>query len=82
MDASTTERISNFLLRHIRRDQLDVNEDLFAANYVNSLLAMQLVQFVEAEFGIQIDNDDLQLDNFRSVRAIEELVRRKTAPAS
>ena len=37
---------------------------------------MQLVLFVEKEFGIAIENEDLDIDNFRSIQAITELVER------
>jgi phosphopantetheine binding protein len=44
----------------------------------NSLLAMQLVAFVEKEFGLAVEDEDLDLDNFRSIRAIADFVARKT----
>jgi len=44
---------------------------------VNSMFAMQLVQFVESTFGIAVENDDLELDNFRSIDALAALVERK-----
>ena len=40
--------------------------------------AMQLVLFIENEFGIKIESDDLNLDNFRSIQALANLVERKT----
>ena len=44
---------------------------------MNSLMAMQLVLFVEKEFGVSVDNDDLDLANFRSVNRVAEFVQRK-----
>ncbi len=38
---------------------------------------MQLVAFVEKEFGIRVGDEDLDLDNFRSIQAISNLVARK-----
>ena len=38
---------------------------------------MQLVAFVEKEFRIDIDSEDLEMDNFRSVNALAALVERK-----
>jgi acyl carrier protein len=55
------------------------DEDLFASGLVNSLFAMQLVLFVEKEFSIKVDNEDLDLDNFRSVSAITGFIQRKLA---
>ena len=51
--------------------------DLFAGGYVNSLFAMKLLVYVETEFGIEIDPDDMELTNFRSIDSIVTLVERK-----
>ncbi len=59
------------------RQQLADDADIFASGFVNSLLAMQLVTFVERTFAVTVADDDLDLDNFRSVAAIAALVRRK-----
>ena len=40
---------------------------------------MQLVAFVEGQFRIEIETEDLEIDNFRSVAAISGLVERKMA---
>ena len=82
MDA-TQVKIKEFLSRFFKSHDLQPDEDIFALGFVNSLLAMQLVAFVEKELGIQVEDADLDLDNFRSIRAISNLVARKTgAPAS
>jgi methoxymalonate biosynthesis acyl carrier protein len=59
-------------------DVLD-DQDIFAMGFVNSLFAMQLVLFVENEFGIAVENEDLDIDNFRTINAIASLIERKTA---
>lgn len=78
----TQSKIKEFLSRFFKNHDLQPEEDIFALGFVNSLLAMQLVAFVEKEFGIRVEDDDLDLDNFRSVNAISDLVARKSAPAS
>jgi len=40
---------------------------------------MQLVAFVEREFDIEIDSEDLEMSNFRSIQAISSLVTKKLA---
>ncbi|HET7461003.1 MAG TPA: acyl carrier protein [Longimicrobium sp.] len=70
-----------FVSRFFRGHELGDDEDMFATGYVNSMFAMQLVQFVESTFGITVESEDLELDNFRSLNAIGALVRRKTAAA-
>jgi len=74
-------RTREFVSRFFRGHELGDDEDMFATGYVNSMFAMQLVQFVESTFAITVESEDLELDNFRSLNAITALVRRKTAAA-
>jgi len=71
-------KIKEFLSRFFKNHELQPEEDIFALGFVNSLLAMQLVAFVEKEFGIRVEDEDLDLDNFRSINAISSLVARKS----
>ncbi len=81
MDPTQT-KIKEFLSRFFKSHDLQPHEDIFALGFVNSLLAMQLVAFVEKEFGIAVADDDLDLDNFRSIDAIAALVARKRGSAA
>lgn len=74
-------RIKTFLSRFFRQHDLQPDEDIFALGFVNSLLAMQLVNLVEKEFAITIEDEDLDLANFRTLAAIDALVERKRAAA-
>ena len=71
-------KIRDFLLQYIHNHNLQDDEDIFAGGFVNSLFAMQLVLFVESGFGIQIEDEDLKLDNFRSVNALAGLIECKS----
>ena len=75
-------KIKEFLSRFFKNHDLQPDEDIFALGFVNSLLAMQLVAFVEKEFGVRVEDDDLDLDNFRSINAISSLVARKQGPGA
>ena len=77
----TQAKIKEFLSRFFKNHDLQPEEDIFALGFVNSLLAMQLVQFLEKEFGIAVADEDLDLDNFRTVAAMDALVERKRTPA-
>lgn len=77
--AERKEKIKLFLARFFRNHELTDDEDIFALGFVNSLLAMQLVQFVEKEFGITIEDEDLDFENFRTITNIDALVERKLA---
>lgn len=78
----TQEKIKEFLSRFFKNHDLKPEEDIFALGFVNSLLAMQLVAFVEKEFGIRVEDEDLDLDNFRSIQAISNLVARKSGASA
>ena len=67
-----------FLARFFQNVDLGDDEDIFALGFVNSLFAMQLVLFVENEFGISVENEDLDIENFRTINAIVHLIERKT----
>lgn len=54
-----------------------VDEDVFAAGYVDSLFALRLVTFVESRFGFEVTADDLDLDNFRTIGRIAGFVGAK-----
>jgi acyl carrier protein len=70
-------KVREFVGRFVRGGAVSDGEDIFASGFVNSMFAMQLVQFVETAFGIVCESDDLELDNFRSVDAITAFVLRR-----
>ena len=75
------QQIRDFVSRFVRGHELADGEDIFATGFVNSMFAMQLVQFVEQTFGITVESEDLEIDNFRSIDAIAALVERKQGAA-
>ncbi len=72
-----SHKIREFLSRYIRDRNLRDEDDIFALGLVNSLVAMQLIQFVEREFGISVVDDDLSLDNFCSIERIDAFIESK-----
>jgi len=57
--------------------QFNDEDNIFQMGFVNSLFAMKLVGFVESEFGIAVDNDDLDIKNFSSVARIISFIESK-----
>ncbi|MBD2201836.1 acyl carrier protein [Calothrix sp. FACHB-1219] len=72
-------QIKAFLSKFFGNHDLQVDEDIFTLGFVNSMFAMQLVLFIEQEFQINIENEDLEFDNFRTINSLANLVERKTA---
>jgi acyl carrier protein len=61
----------------MRNHELTDDEDIFTLGFINSLAALQLVQFLEKEFQIAIEDEDLDLDNFRTLNRMDDLLERK-----
>jgi len=72
-------KILEFLGQSIGDTDIDADLNLFESGLVNSLFAMQLLLFVEKEFGIEVTNEDLDYKNFQSLNAITAFVIRKEA---
>jgi acyl carrier protein len=77
MDTRLT--IRKFIVGFVGNSQLDDDDDIFELGYVTSLFAMELVTFVESEFGIAVRNEDLELAHFCSVNALTEFVETRQA---
>ncbi|MEV6028959.1 MULTISPECIES: acyl carrier protein [unclassified Streptomyces] len=77
--AGNKEAIREFILDNISESTVGDDEDIFERGLVRSMFVMQLVLFVEQEFGVSITGEDLQFDNFRTIDRIDELVSRKLA---
>lgn len=71
------EKVRKFMERFFRNKDIADDTDIFEKGFANSLFSMQLVMFVEKEFGIIIENDDLDLENFKSINAISNLIKAK-----
>lgn len=53
------------------------DDNIFKMGFVNSLFAMKLLNFVEKEFNITVENDEIDIQNFSSVSKIVQLVESK-----
>lgn len=71
------EKLMKFISRYFKKREIGDEEEFSALGFVNSLFSMQLVLFLEKEFGIAIDNEDMDLDNFKNISSIINLVERK-----
>ena len=69
------------------RDRLNVEVpgpevDLIQAGLLDSLALVELILQLEREFGVTVELDDVDLDHFRTVRAVASYVAQRTAAAS
>ncbi|HSS32228.1 MAG TPA: acyl carrier protein [Solirubrobacterales bacterium] len=79
--SDNAKTIEEFIVNEITGDleagSLRHDEDLLAADLIDSLGITELVSFLEAKFGLKVDDEDLTPDNFRSVDSIVAFVARK-----
>lgn len=67
-------QIAAFLAKAFEGAEIAPDQDIFASGFGNSMFAMQMVNFVETTFGIELDGGDLDIDNFRSISRVADLV--------
>lgn len=74
------ETVKGFLQKKIGDDKsFSFSDDIFKLGLVNSLFALELVVFLENSFGIAVENEDLNLQNFNTIDNIEGFINRKKA---
>ena len=76
-EADIRQAVRQFIFSAIRLPHLGDDDNLFESGIVNSLFAVQLMTFVEKTFGIEVEADDLDIENFKSLNATTGFVVRK-----
>lgn len=66
--------IRDFLSKYITVEGMDDDTNIFESGLVDSLFAMQLVNWLEEEYDMTITNEQLDLANFKSINAICNLI--------
>ncbi len=78
-----SDKVRNFITENLvvldEEEDFQDSDNIFELGYVNSLFAMKLLNYVETEFKLKIENDDMDIQNFSSVDAIVSLVERKSS---
>lgn len=67
------EALTEFVKVEIMRNSsgtLDPDQDLLSTGVLDSLAILQLVAFIEEQFGIQVPDEDVVYDNFQSINAL------------
>jgi methoxymalonate biosynthesis acyl carrier protein len=69
--------ITAFIVNATNLPDLGQDDHLFETGVLNSLFAVQLMTFIEKTFQIEVGKDDLDIDNFKSIRATTAFVLKK-----
>ena len=68
------ETVKRFIANSIVNAKLNDDDNLFESGIVNSLFAVQLMTFIEKSFAIEVETDDLDIENFKSINAAAAFV--------
>lgn len=58
-------------------EQLQINDDLLDSGILDSMGIMQLVTYLEKEYGISIPTEDIEPEQFATVATLAAFVREK-----
>lgn len=75
--AALTDKLQS--LSSFPLDDFTPEDHLFSSGLVDSLNIVEIIQFVESYFGIQVDPTDLSMDNFDSMASVAGYVQNKLA---
>jgi len=74
-----SERIKKFLVQQFPATKnVGNNESLLNNGLIDSLGILEVVAFIEKEFGITVSDEDLLPENFGSVHSVSNFVGQKT----
>ena len=79
-DSITLERVRLLIREVLSVDLPSDNTDLIDSGYIDSLAWVTMIAEIEQEFRMELPLDDLDIEQFRSIDRIVELVA-KAAPA-
>ena len=79
-DANVEAQLDEFVRKHFRIDPsdpiFDRDADLFEEGYVDSVGVMELLGFLDEQFGVEIPDDDLLSDEFSTIAGMAAIVQR------
>jgi len=76
------QRIRDFILRHFplaKKRNIGDDDHLLAAGVIDSLGVLEVVGFLEEDFGVSVVDDELVPENFKSIESLVSFVGRKNS---
>ena len=75
------KQIKQFILTRLMHEEdeskLKNDESLFETNIVDSLGVLQLVSFLEEQFNIQVEDEEMVPENFETINILTNYIERK-----
>jgi acyl carrier protein len=83
---NTTQKVREFIRSHIVNieDNVRINtgDNIFELGFLDSMFALQLVNFIEEEWAVEVTDEDLDIDNFSTIDRIVGFISKKKEAAN
>lgn len=79
-DINYTEVIKEFILRNflfVKEKKIDPDTLLFEKGIIDSTGVIELIAFIEENYNVVVRDEELLLENFSSLNAMENFIRSK-----
>ncbi|MEM6769211.1 MAG: hypothetical protein AAF597_01390 [Bacteroidota bacterium] len=80
-----TSAIAHFIVNEFHGGDASLNidptEDLLGSGLVKSLEMMRLIEFLEETFAIRVEPQEMTIENFVSLEAMDQFIARVTGEA-
>jgi acyl carrier protein len=80
IDPDVVSKIMAFMQERFpraRQTKLSIDDSLLDSSIIDSMGILELVNFIESEFSITVDGEDLLPENFQTVMALATFVQTK-----
>jgi acyl carrier protein len=74
IDLSAVRKFINTELLYRQDQEIDYAENLIDSGVIDSMTLLRLLSFLEENYGIEIPDQEIVPDNFRSMSAIERFL--------
>ncbi|PYG84944.1 acyl carrier protein [Ruminiclostridium sufflavum DSM 19573] len=71
------EKLLAYVTKSTNSKEIYSTDNIFEKGLVHSLFAMQLILYIEKEFDIELEDEELDFEKIKSVKDIAELVYSK-----
>ena len=78
-DPGVSERVQQLFLETLNVQVPSQEADLIESGLIDSLALVELLFAIEREFSVSLPLDDLEIENFRSVNRISDVIVRAQA---
>lgn len=78
-EADIISAVRTYMQKELLQSQVELADDLalIEGGHLTSLQTVQLVMFLSEQYGVEIEPEEVNEDEFRSLKTIAALVKRK-----